>query len=218
MNNIRSIIWDWNGTLLDDVDICIETINVSLGNRNLPLLTKNRYREIFTFPVIDYYIKAGFNFEESSFDELSHEFIDLYLEKLKRASLFEDVKEVLSIFRNRGYHQFILSAMEQSTLNDSVRKFHIESFFEKIQGTGDIYAYGKQRNAALLIEKYRMDPHRTCLIGDTLHDLDVATQIGCQCLLVSAGHQSHSRLITKYDRVARKIKDVLSACQPGHKG
>ena len=211
--DFTSIIWDWNGTLLNDIDICIDTINYSLKTRNLPLLTKERYREIFTFPVIDYYEKAGFDFSQSSFDELSHEFIDLYLEKLNVASLFQDVEYILQEFDNRGYHQFILSAMEQKSLLDSVNKFNIEGFFKKIQGTNDIYAYGKLNNAKLLLETYGLNPDRTCLIGDTLHDLEVASQLGCQCLLIAAGHQSHHRLTNNHSRVAKKIKDVLKFCQ-----
>lgn len=48
--NIKHIIWDWNGTLFDDVDICVDNINWLLKKYNLPEITKEKYREIFTFP------------------------------------------------------------------------------------------------------------------------------------------------------------------------
>ncbi|RLD72105.1 MAG: HAD family hydrolase, partial [Bacteroidetes bacterium] len=47
----RAILWDWNGTLLDDTDICVQCINSLLETRQLNLLNKERYRKIFTFPV-----------------------------------------------------------------------------------------------------------------------------------------------------------------------
>ena len=213
MEEFTSIIWDWNGTLLDDVDICIESINFSLGKRNLPLLTREKYQEIFTFPVVDYYEKAGFDFSKNSFTELSHEFIGHYLNKLKGVNLFQDVEYVLHEFYKKGYRQFILSAMEQSTLFDSVKHFNIEKYFSRIQGTGDIYAYGKLGNAKKMMESSGQDPATTCLVGDTLHDLEVANQLGCQCLLISGGHQSHARLERNYHRVARSIKEVLSFCK-----
>jgi len=213
MGNFTSIIWDWNGTLLDDVDICIESINFSLGKRNLPLLIKEKYREIFTFPVIEYYKKAGFDFSKNSFDELSHEFIGHYLEKLKGISLFQDVENILHAFDKKGYRQFILSAMEQTTLMDSVRQFNIQNYFIKIQGTGDIYAYGKLHNAKILMETSGLDPATTCLIGDTLHDLEVANQLKCRCLLISSGHQSHMRLEKEYHFVVHTIKEVLTFCK-----
>jgi len=215
VEDFSAIIWDWNGTLLDDVDICIDTINFSLEKRNLPLLTKEKYKEIFTFPVIEYYKKAGFDFSKNSFDELSHEFINLYLKKLASTDLFQDVRYILQQFEEKGIRQYILSAMEQSSLMDSVRQFNIDKYFSQIQGTGDIYAYGKSQNAKLLIENSGLNPDKICLIGDTLHDLEVANQIGCQCLLVSAGHQSHRRLSDRHFRVARNIKNVLTFCQLG---
>lgn len=208
-----SIIWDWNGTLLDDVDICIDTINFSLEKRDLPLLTKKRYREIFTFPVIEYYKKAGFDFSQNSFDELSLEFIELYLEKLKGAVLFQQVEHILQAFEKSGYHQFILSAMEQTSLLDSVQYFKIEDYFKEIKGTSDIYGYGKLHNAKMLIKTSGIDPSRTCLIGDTLHDLEVATQLGCKCLLISAGHQSHLRLEKGHSSVARTMDYILTFCR-----
>ncbi len=213
MENFTSIIWDWNGTLLDDVNICIESINFSLEKRNLPLLTKEKYQEIFTFPVVDYYKKAGFDFSKNSFEELSHEFIGHYLDKLMGANLHQDVEAILQQFDNNGYRQFILSAMEQTTLTDSVRHFNIEKYFNRIQGTGDIYAYGKLHNANILMEASGLDPATTCLIGDTLHDLEVARQLTCNCLLISSGHQSHARLAKKHHRVAHSIKEVLAFCK-----
>ena len=70
MEDINTIIWDWNGTLLDDVDICIDIINELLSIRNQQPLTRSRYREIFTFPVKDYYSKAGFDFTQEPFDKI----------------------------------------------------------------------------------------------------------------------------------------------------
>jgi phosphoglycolate phosphatase len=78
MQGINTIIWDWNGTLLDDVDMCIESINILLKRRNLDMLSRKRYRDIFTFPVRDYYETAGFNFSKEPWDKVAHEFIDLY--------------------------------------------------------------------------------------------------------------------------------------------
>ena len=62
--HINTIIWNWNGTLLDDISICINAINQLLSERNLNLLTIEKYREVFTFPVIDYYKAVAFDFEK----------------------------------------------------------------------------------------------------------------------------------------------------------
>ena len=64
MKNAKHIIWDWNGTLLDDKWLCVESINQALQKRNLPELSDDRYMEVFTFPVQEYYKAVGFDFDK----------------------------------------------------------------------------------------------------------------------------------------------------------
>ena len=59
----KHIIWDWNGTLLDDRWLCVEGINQALVKRDLPPISEDRYRKIFTFPVKEYYKKLGYTLE-----------------------------------------------------------------------------------------------------------------------------------------------------------
>ena len=64
---VKTIIWDWNGTLLDDLDLSLESVNILLEERNLPALSVEKYKDIFCFPIVDYYVKAGFDFEKEAF-------------------------------------------------------------------------------------------------------------------------------------------------------
>ena len=59
---IAGIIWDWNGTLLNDMELCVHTINEMLQKRNLHELSVDEYKEVFSFPVKDYYQKIGFDY------------------------------------------------------------------------------------------------------------------------------------------------------------
>ncbi|MCK5822966.1 MAG: HAD family hydrolase, partial [Bacteroidales bacterium] len=143
MNNINTIIWDWNGTLLDDVDVCINAINILLQKRNIAEITKEHYKEIFTFPVVDYYKKAGFDFNKDSFDILAVEFINIYREKLKSCNLFNDVKPILQKFNNNNYQQIILSAMQETDLTQSVIERDIKNYFQQILGINNHFANNK---------------------------------------------------------------------------
>ena len=51
MERTKHVIWDWNGTLLDDAVLCVEVMNVVLARRKLPPLTAERYADRFRFPV-----------------------------------------------------------------------------------------------------------------------------------------------------------------------
>lgn len=188
------ILWDWNGTLLNDADICLKGMNLLLELRNIPQLDMTRYREIFTFPVRDYYQAAGFDFSLEPFETPAEEYIVHYKGLLPLAGLFEDVKETLGAFREKGYRQFIISAMEQKALLKSVKDLEVDEFFEAICGLEDNLAHSKVHLGHRLFERKGLDPHKSIMVGDTLHDAEVASELGIDMVFIARGHQSPERL------------------------
>ncbi|GAI63219.1 unnamed protein product [marine sediment metagenome] len=77
----KHIIWDWNGTLINDVWLVVEIMNKMLKKRNLSKIDSKKYREIFDFPVTKYYSKLGFDFSNESFEKLTVEFISEYYQR-----------------------------------------------------------------------------------------------------------------------------------------
>lgn len=205
----KAIIWDWNGTLIDDTDICVTCMNHVLEKRGIELLNKKRYREIFTFPVKNYYLKAGIDFKKEAFEIPAMEFINLYYKNLYAADLFPCVEEVLIDFKQRGYFQAVLSAMEHESLETSIKDKGIFSYFDAITGISDHYAHSKLEIGKELIDSLHFSKNELLLIGDSLHDLEVANELGIECVLVSNGHQSYERLLEKTPTVYRQLIDVL---------
>lgn len=205
---IENIIWDWNGTLLNDVEICIRSMNVVLEKRKLSLLDAESYREVFTFPVKDYYRELGFDFEKEAFEIPAMEFIEEFTRNLPIAPLHIQAKRMLNYFKDKGYRQFILSAMEQDALQKSVSMKGILEFFTEVKGIQDHYASGKEHIAHALIEEHGMDTNKTLLIGDTLHDMEVAKNTGIHCLLVSSGHQSAHRIKVPGMYILSELKEL----------
>jgi len=194
MHGINTIVWDWNGTLLNDLDICIDAINVLLNDRQLPLLSKERYLEIFDFPVIDYYRRIGFDFSKEPFDVPAQQYIERYVSMLEGCRLHANVPEVLSFFRAKGFSQMILSAAEHQKLIDSIGRFGILDFFDHVSGLDDDFATSKTDLGIKLFRNQQLDPSQVCLIGDTTHDFEVAQALGCKSVLVADGHQNKKRL------------------------
>jgi phosphoglycolate phosphatase len=209
MNKFDAIIWDWNGTLLDDVNICIESMNHLLAERGRSLLSRLSYREIFTFPVRNYYELAGFDFQYESFDDVAIEFIDLYRERIRHCSMFPDAQPVLQWFSRRNFSQYLISAMEHQFLMESLLNFGIKKYFKAFTGIHDHYANGKLAMAENFISENGINPARTLLIGDTLHDFEVAEKLGLQCLLVAGGHQSETRLQHSGCEVFKSLSQVI---------
>lgn len=187
---IGGIIWDWNGTLLNDIELCVQTINEMLQKRNLQKLTVDEYKEVFSFPVKDYYQKIGFDFNDEPFEIPAFEFIEEYNCQVKGCKLHQNSVSVLNYFQSVGIRQFVLSAMKQDALDQCLEQQNISHYFEHISGLDNHYAASKIENGQQLISELNLNASELILIGDTVHDFEVARELGCQCVLIANGHQS----------------------------
>ena len=195
IKDVNTIIWDWNGTLLADVDICINAMNQLLEPRQLPLLNHERYCNVFMFPVVEYYRQLGFDFARDPFEKVGIDFIDIYHELVDNVQLANNAVASLEWFKVMGVKQYILSAMEQQSLLRTVSFHGIHGYFEGLTGISDFYGGGKIESGRRLFAQNPINPATTWLIGDTIHDAEVANELGCKCLLTAHGHQSPERLM-----------------------
>ncbi len=190
----KYIIWDWNGTLLNDVEQCINIMNCLLEQRTLPCITKQQYLEIFDFPVINYYIKLGFDFSNEPFERVSEQYISRYKHDVLTASLSSGAIEILKYFKQLKIPQIILSASQINELERQVEYFGVREYFKELIGLDNIHAHGKIDAAKGWIDRKSINPGEMLLIGDTAHDYEVAKSIGCKCILVSGGHYCSNRI------------------------
>ncbi len=191
---LKHIIWDWNGTMLNDLDVCILAVNRLLTRRQLPLMTESKYKEIFTFPIRNYYEAAGFDFSVEPFEGPAEEFIVEYKALMQSASLFPDVKESLQHYHRSGVRQYVLSAMEQHALRLALTDHGILDYFDEVMGIADNYAVSKLARGMTLLKNRQLSKNDTVMIGDTLHDVEVANKLGLPVILIGRGHQHVKRL------------------------
>jgi phosphoglycolate phosphatase len=189
------ILWDWNGTLLDDVDWAIAAANTLLAARSLPIIDRAAYYRHFTFPVRQYYKNIGFTFEEETFEDVSAQYIRLYHEgDADHCPLHRHVRETLAALSERGVRQVILSASEKGNLATQVGRYDIGGYFDDILGIDNIYAASKVEIGRAYLTRAAVK--KALLIGDTLHDREVAAALGADCILIANGHQSRETLLT----------------------
>jgi phosphoglycolate phosphatase len=209
-NKYDLILWDWNGTLFNDLDWCMKTINSLLHKRNLKTLDCiSDYHNVFCFPIIQYYENVGFDFTQEPFEKLAKKFITLYhSENTGNSQLCINACIVLDELNNRGITQIILSASEINNLLSQVNMFDIAHYFNDILGLTDIYAKSKID----IGKEYISDnnPDRAILIGDTTHDYEVANALSIDCLLIANGHQSKQTLLKCGVPVLDEIIQVLN--------
>lgn len=208
----KYIFFDFNGTIIDDIDLCLDLLNEILRKQNKPLVGKKKYKEIFTFPIIDYYKAAGVSFENESFEEISEWFIKIYQPESFKCKLFPNCKKTLKYLRSKGYKLVLLSASQIDNLKEQCDVFNLTECFDDILGIENVQAKSKAHIAQKYFKENNIDPKECLFIGDSIHDKEVATSVGAKAGLVTFGHQSKRRLSKHSDLLFssyNEIKDYL---------
>ena len=208
------LIWDWNGTILDDAGVCRQIADIMLGERGIPALPDmDAYRAVFGFPIKSYYEKMGYRFgpEDEPYEHVADEFIVLYDRLYRTAALRPGIVDFLDRRKGEGYRQVLLSATRRDQLLEQVAAFgDVGDRFEQKLGLTDHYAFSKAALAKAFIEGQGIPRERTLFIGDTDHDFEVSSAIGCPCVLLEGGHQSRERLLKMGVPVLRDLSELES--------
>lgn len=203
-------IWDWNGTLLNDTWLCVEVLNDLLARRGKRAITEDEYRLNFGFPVIHFYEYLGFDVDVDSFEKVSKEFIGAYEQRwLTECALHTDTSSTLGQLCASGMSHSVLSAAKQEALETGIGHFGIGEHFIGLVGTDNIYASGKIEQGHRWLEQLARDPSEIVLIGDTLHDHEVAEAIGTDCILMAHGHHCPTRLAQAGVPVVHSLQELV---------
>lgn len=205
------LVLDFNGTIIDDVDLCLNILNHLLEERNYKKVSLEEYKHIFTFPIKKYYINAGFDLEKYSFTSISNEFISLYQKASLNCKLYEGINELIDKCNNNRIKVVLLSASQIDNLKEQTDHFGLSEKFEAILGTSTIEAASKVE----IGKNYFKDKQdkKILFVGDTTHDAEVASAIGADALLITHGHQARDVLLTanplKVIDSFKEVEDIL---------
>ncbi len=203
------LIWDFNGTVLDDVRHGIDCVNPMLAARSLPIIPDvDTYRELFGFPIDDYYRRLGFDFEKEDYDTvLAPEWVAHYLAGEATCPANPGVVETLAAADALGVTQVMLSASNLVQLQGQLARLGLSDAFSEVMGLDNIHARSKTHLAIAWKDAH---PDAVPLfLGDTEHDAAVAAAIGADCVLFAGGHQSRRKLTACGVPVIDRIEEIL---------
>ena len=209
----NTIIWDFNGTILDDLELNFNILKILMERRNLNLISKDDYIEYFCFPIIKFYENLGFDFKKEPFEKVAEEYIELYNKPSLNLPLKEGVSEALHFLKDKNIKQIVLSASNKDFLTQQLTGLKISSFFDEILGLSDSYANSKVSLAKEWIKSANLKTTEIIMIGDTDHDFEVACAIGVKCILVCGGHNSTARLKATGAPVAENVAAIFNMNQ-----
>lgn len=184
----KNIVWDYNGTIIDDARLAVDAENLVLQSYGLPEITLEYYLKECEMPILNFYNKI-FKMEDYDFSEIAERFVSNYDKLFDTADIFPEVREMIEALSVSGYNQGVISGFESSRLKSSLRKFGLDGYFRFMSGSDDIDCGDKSERAVMVVRKYGFDPKETLFIGDMYHDYETARKVGADCVLIAKGHQ-----------------------------
>lgn len=213
LTDFRHIIWDWNGTLLNDLALIHAVTNQQLAENGLPGVSLSQYRSQFSHPIKSFLEQLGFDFGTLSFSDLASRFEALYTARMHTATLHHDVEGTLKVVTEAGCSSSILSASHHAGLLESVEYFGVSSHFKRVYGLEEKTGHSKVALGQELFRLLEAAPEDVVIVGDTDHDLEVAHELGIECRLVARGLQQIDRLRAHAHPhrvvVAESLKELL---------
>lgn len=203
----RCIFWDWNGTLVDDLQIALRAVNRILSVRNRPPISKEEYLSYIDTPIIRFYEKL-FDLKKEPFLELAQEFNRYYNTFLSDGKLHAGVRDRLKYFEEKRVRQVVLSSSSTEDIRRQAAHFEILPYFNAILGADNLLSESKVQRGLSYLKSENLKPCNCWVIGDTTHDFAVSKEMGCDCILFTGGHQSKEQLKGCSARIVEHLKEI----------
>lgn len=212
MAEAHHVVWDWNGTILDDSDMVIEISNEVFAAAGFAAVSRERYRAAFRRPIRAFYEElAGSPITDEQWMRLDRLFHDTYASRAGEISLAHGVVEVFAHIKSLGWTQSILSMYPHDGLMDHIGRFDIGRVFARIDGSR--HSNNGPSKAGYLIEHLEMigiGGKNITLIGDSLDDVAAAESVGGKAIFYASGLHSDEAAATLTCPVAHTMAEVLA--------
>jgi phosphoglycolate phosphatase-like HAD superfamily hydrolase len=191
-NGVRHLVWDWNGTLIDDHLAVVAAINDALARLRLRPIDSETFRTHFTRPVQRFYEQvAGRPIEAAEWLTLDETYHRSYGASVERLQLAPDAEAALAAAEAAGLGQSLLSMWRHQDLVALVERLGIGRFFRRVDGLRVPGGEGKTEHLVAHLAALEVEAPAALLVGDTLDDLAAARAVGARCVLYDGG--SHHR-------------------------
>ncbi|MFJ2057821.1 HAD family hydrolase [Streptomyces sp. NPDC087908] len=204
----KHLVWDWNGTLLDDTSAVIGATNAAFAELGLEAITLERYRDLYTVPVPKFYERLmGRLPTDAEWVVMDGAFHRHYWARAEDCGLTLGAAELLAARQASGFTQSLLSLAPHTHLIPLVRRHGIAERFTRMDGRVDASTEGKSAHMVRHLAALEgVLPERVVVIGDAADDALAAAHVGAKAVLYTGG--SHSR--ASLERAGVPVVDSLA--------
>ena len=205
---MKHIIWDFNGTLLNDTQLSLDVDNNVFEKLGIPAITIDDYRNNMTMPVRDFYPTVGVDYSIHSYETIARLWLDEFNQKAVGVGLVSGALDAIRFFHGQGRSQSVLSASYEPSLRKQCEALGLTPYMTDISGLEDESASKKTEIGRRQLRELGLEGRDVVLIGDMLTDAHLAEDLGADCILVSWGHNDLKRLLSSGLPVARDFGEL----------
>jgi phosphoglycolate phosphatase-like HAD superfamily hydrolase len=203
------LVWDWNGTLLNDLDLVVACTNAVFTSEGGPTVTVDEHRVRFRRPIADYYAEMlGRAVDDDAFGRLDKIFHDAYRVGLTTCELAHDAVDAMAAWSGS---QSLLSMWFHHELVPAVGTYGLTDRFARVDGLrGEVGGGRKAESLARHLNALDLDGRAVVLIGDSLDDADAAVSVGARAVLYTGGFTDRARLNASGHPVADTLSEAVN--------
>ncbi|ASW56885.1 HAD family hydrolase [Plantactinospora sp. KBS50] len=209
MARVRThLVWDWNGTLLNDLALVVESTNAVFTSVGGLTVSAEQHRIRFRRPIADYYAEVlGRAVDAAEFERLDKIFHDAYRVGMAGCRLAGDAAGAI---RSWAGSQSLLSMWFHDELVPAVETYGLTGMFRRVDGLrGTVGGDRKAEHLARHLAALEVDGAVTVLIGDSIDDADAAESVGARCVLYTGGFTDPDRLRASGLPVADSLTEAV---------
>lgn len=195
---IRTLIFDFDGTLADTTTAILATTHAVVDKLGLPHPTDEEIRDLIGLPLKEMFLHyAGVSNEEiaqSCYDTYNSLF-DSVAEQSFR--LFPNVEETLRNIRQKGNTQMITASSRSIGSQEHLLNLtKVRDCFDILCGPETVKRQKPAPDMVLhILHKTNTLPSETIVIGDTSYDILMGKRAGCHTCAVSYGNHTQKQLL-----------------------
>lgn len=180
---IRNIIFDWSGTLVDDLPAVWEASNHVLTQAGRPEMTLEQFRAEFQLPFTTFYDKHTPNVPLPQLEEWFH---TRFKQVQASVCALPHAGRFVEFCREHKLRTFLLSTVRDDHFAVQHRASGFGDFLEKPY-TG---VWDKRAKIHDIIAENQLQPDETIFIGDMMHDIETARHGGVHSCAVLTGYNT----------------------------
>jgi len=212
---IQLAVFDWNGTLLSDVEAMMRGVENELAVFNLPPISLSQYRETYDIPLTNFYAHYGITSADikAKSAQMSTAFHSIYEPLAAHARTRAGTRHMLDYLHSKNIKRAILSNHTIEGIYMQLERLKLTHHFETVLANDNIagaHLKGKLNNLKYYLKDSKFEPDEVIIVGDTIEEIEIGKHLSIKTVALTGGYNSTDRLKrANPDFIINRLDDLI---------